>query len=234
MGYDYEIKYKRGKDNSVADALSRVGTLGELLAFSYPLPHWLEPIRSETQAAPEAQALVNRIQEGEAIGPWKYKDDLIFFKGRIYLLPGSSLIRPILAEIHDGTHEGSFKTMKRLKPVFYWPHMKESIKEFICQCDVCQRHKTETTQPSGLLQPLPIPTKVWAEVSMDFIDGFPKSNGKTTILVVVDWFTKYGHFILISHPYTATQVAKLYFENIFKLHGMPESIVCDHDPTFTS
>jgi hypothetical protein len=234
MGYDYEIKYKRGKDNSVADALSRVGTLGELLALSYPLPHWLEPIRSETQAAPEAQALVNRIQEGEAIGPWKYKDGLIFFKGRIYLLPGSSLIRPILAEIHDGTHEGFFKTMKRLKPVFYWPHMKESIKEFICQCDVCQRHKTETTQPSGLLQPLPIPTKVWAEVSMDFIDGFPKSNGKTTILVVVDWFTKYGHFIPISHPYTATQVAKLYFENIFKLHGMPESIVCDRDPTFTS
>ena len=57
---------------------------------------------------------------------------------------------------------------------------------------------------------------------MDFIDGLPKSNGKTTILVVVDRFTKYGHFVPLSHPYIVTQVAKLYFENIFKLHGMPE------------
>lgn len=88
--------------------------------------------------------------------------------------------------------------------------------------------------PSGLLQPLPILTKVWAEVSMDFIDGLPKSHGKSTILVVVDRLTKYGHFIPISHPYTAPQVARVYFDNIFKLHGMPESIVCDRDPTFTS
>ena len=69
---------------------------------------------------------------------------------------------------------------------------------------------------------------------MDFIDSLPKSKGKNTIPVVVDRFTKYGHFVPLSHPYTATQVAKLYFENIFKLHSMPESIVCDRDPTFRS
>ena len=84
MGYDYKIEYKRVKDNSVADALSRAKTPSELLALLYPLPHWLEPIQIETQAAPKAQALVNRIQVGEAIGPWKYKDGLIFFKGCIY------------------------------------------------------------------------------------------------------------------------------------------------------
>lgn len=85
---------------------------------------------------------------------------------------------------------------------------------------------------SGLLQPLPIPAKVWAEVSMDFVDRLPKSHGKSTILVVVDRLTKYGHFILISHPYTAPQVARVYFDNIFKLHGMSEFIVCDRDPAF--
>jgi hypothetical protein len=127
-----------------------------------------------------------------------------------------------------------FKTMKRLRAGFYWPKMKEHVKIFIRHYDVCQRHKTETTMPSGLLQPLPIPTKVCTEVSMDFIDGLPKSSGKTTILVVVDRLTKYGHFIPVSHPYTAPQIAKVYFDNVFKLHGMPESIVCDRDPAFTS
>jgi len=82
--------------------------------------------------------------------------------------------------------------------------MKESFKEFILQCKVGQRHKTETTDPSGFLQPLPILTKVWVEVSMDSIDGLPKSHGKSTILMVVDQFTKYGHFIPFSHPYMAT------------------------------
>jgi hypothetical protein len=228
LGYDYEIEYKRGRENSVADALSRIEGPKSLMAISHPIPHWLEPIQNELQA------LVERIQEGEAVGPWKYKEGLIFFKERIYLLSTSSLIHPIIAEIHGSTHKGFFKTMKRLRAVFYWPKMKESIKAFIRQCDVCQRHKTETTMPSGLLQPLPIPTKVWAEVSMDFIDRLPKSHGKSTILVLVDRLTKYGHFIPISHPYTAPQVARVYFDNIFKLHGMPESIVCDRDPTFTS
>ncbi|KAK0592694.1 hypothetical protein LWI29_023740 [Acer saccharum] len=69
---------------------------------------------------------------------------------------------------------------------------------------------------------------------MDFIDGLPVSKGKTTIFVVVDRLTKYAHFILLSHPYTAVGVAEIFFENIFKLHGMPRSIVCDRDPTFTS
>ena len=69
---------------------------------------------------------------------------------------------------------------------------------------------------------------------MNFVDGLPKSHGKTTIFLVVDRLMKYGHFIPISHPYIAPQIARVYFDNIFKLHGMLESIVYDQDPTFTS
>lgn len=102
------------------------------------------------------------------------------------------------------------------------------------ECDVCQRHKAEHTAPAGLFQPLPVPSRIWEDISMDFIDGLPKSNGKTTIFVVVDRLSKYAHFVPISHPYTAASVAQLFFENIFKLHGMPKIIVCDRDPAFTS
>jgi hypothetical protein len=170
LGYDYDIEYKRGKENLVADALSRVEEPKTLMAISHPVPYWLEPIQEEIQSNPELQALVIRIQAGEAVGPWKFREGLIFFKERVYLPSTSPFIPPILAEIHGSTHEGFFKTMNRLKTVFYWPKMKEWVKIFIRECEVCQRHKVETTMPSGLLQPLPIPTKVWAEISMDFID----------------------------------------------------------------
>jgi hypothetical protein len=69
---------------------------------------------------------------------------------------------------------------------------------------------------------------------MDFVDGLPNSRGKTTIFVVVDRLSKYAHFVAISHLYSAMSVAQVFFKNIFKLHDMPKSIVCNRDPVFTS
>jgi hypothetical protein len=68
---------------------------------------------------------------------------------------------------------------------------------------------------------------------MDFIDGLPKSYGCTTIFVVVNRLSKYGHFTPLKHPYTAPQVAQTFFDVIFHLHGIPTSIVCDRDLVFT-
>jgi hypothetical protein len=84
--------------------------------------------------------------------------------------------------------------------------MRGTIRSFIQGCDVCQRQKVGTTQPNGLLQPLPIPEAIWTDISMDFINGLPTSKGKTAIFVVVDRLSKYGHFTPISHPYTAPAV----------------------------
>lgn len=69
---------------------------------------------------------------------------------------------------------------------------------------------------------------------MDFVEGLPVSMGKTIILVVVDRLTKYGHFLALSHPYTAQGTAKLFLDNIYKLHGLPVSILTDRDKNFTS
>jgi hypothetical protein len=69
---------------------------------------------------------------------------------------------------------------------------------------------------------------------MDFIEGFPKVGGKSVILTVVDIFLKFAHFIRLSHPYSAVTVAKAFFDNIVRLHGMPCSIVSDRDSVFTS
>ncbi|XP_066347721.1 uncharacterized protein [Miscanthus floridulus] len=105
--------------------------------------------------------------------------------------------------------------------------------DLVRSCTTCQRNKTETVHPVGLLQPLDVPTQVWADISMDFIEGLPKVVGKSVILTVVDRFSKYAHFIALGHPYTATSVARAFFDGIVRLHGFPLSIVSDRDPVFT-
>jgi hypothetical protein len=99
---------------------------------------------------------------------------------------------------------------------------------------VCQRNKSEHLHPAGLLQPLELPGSVWADIAIDFVEGFPRVGGKSVVMTVVDRFSKYAHFIPLGHPYTAVSVAQAFFDNIVKLHGLPCSIVSDRDPVFTS
>uniref|UniRef100_A0A6N2KZ88 Integrase catalytic domain-containing protein n=1 Tax=Salix viminalis TaxID=40686 RepID=A0A6N2KZ88_SALVM len=142
-----------------------------------------------------------------------------------------------MAYFHDspiGGHMGSHKTYSRLNKEFFWAGMRKDIRQFIKECEICQRNKTDNLRPAGLLQPLQIPKQVWTDISMDFIEGLPMSKGYNVILVVVDRLSKYNHFIPIAHPYTATIVARIFMDNIFKLHGIPNSIVCDRDAVFTS
>lgn len=79
-----------------------------------------------------------------------------------------------------------------------------------------------------------MPDEFWQIVTMDFLEGLPRSGRFNCILVVVDKLSRYAHFIGLQHPYTAVKVAAAYMDNVHKLHGMPESMVSDRDPIFTS
>lgn len=80
--------------------------------------------------------------------------------------------------------------------------------EFIQACSTCQRYKSDHLRPAGLLQPLLIPSGVWSDIGIDFIEALPRVHGKTVILTVVDRFSKYYHFIPLAHPYTVESVAQ--------------------------
>ena len=238
LGYQFEVIYKPGPDNKAADSLSRMFEDGELKEIqSFPI--WLqEHVQKEVKSDPFLQQVVQKLQQGDSsIACFSIHRGVLFYKNRLVLSAKSSLIPTILTEFHSspaGGHSGFLRTYKRIAGNVYWTGMKGMVQEFVKACEVCQRQKYEATSPAGLLQPLPIPDRIWEDVSLDFIIGLPKSKGFQAILVVVDRLSKYGHFILLKHPYTARKIAELFAKEIMRLHGIPLSIVSDRDPIFMS
>jgi len=100
--------------------------------------------------------------------------------------------------------------------------------------NVCQQNKNCKEQPTGKLMPNSIPEKPWAHISADFITKLPLAQGYDSILVVVDWLTKMVHFIPTTEKTLAEGLARLFRDNMWKLHGLPESIILDRGPQFTA
>ena len=143
----------------------------------------------------------------------------------------------LLQEFHAtprAGHGGVLKTYKALGTLFFWLGMRQDVYRYIERCHLCQIPKYIPAKPQGLLHPLPIPVRPWLDITMDFIVQLPKSAGFTAILVVVDRFSKTGHFEALRLGFTAKVVAKVFINSIVKLHGFPNSIVTDRDPLFLS
>jgi hypothetical protein len=145
------------------------------------------------------------------------QNGIIRFKGRVWVGNNALGQEHILRSLHSsgiGGHSGIQATYNRIEAFFAWPKLKASVIAFVQSCEFCQQAKSEHVRLPGLLQTLPVAEKAWSVVSLDFIEGLPKSRSYNAILMVVDKFSKYGHCIPLAHPFTALSVAKLYFANI--------------------
>ncbi|KAK9749516.1 hypothetical protein RND81_02G131100 [Saponaria officinalis] len=155
--------------------------------------------------------VIQPLKDGNPQGKYRWVDEELGRKESLVVGANDTLKRKISVLLHDshmGRHSGVQATIKKIKSLFYWKHMRKDVRNYLRQCGACQRCKPILQHPAGLLQPLPIPEAIWVDISMDFI-GLPKSHGKDTVLVVVDRLSKYAHFLLLSHPFTATSVAQL-------------------------
>jgi hypothetical protein len=164
-------------------------------------------------------------------------DGLLRYKSKVWVGHDEILQSKIVSALHYspvGGHSGIPVTIKRVKQYFFWAGLKKSIHSFVSACQICQQAKPDRTRYPGLLQPLPIPDGAWQVVSLDFVEGLPQSKSVNAVLVVVDKFSKYSHFIPLAHPFTAMTVAQLYMSQVYRLRGMPMAMISDRDRIFTS
>ena len=206
------------------------------LKLSTPL---VELLLAEAAVDPLDQEMVKAFKGGlKKVGKAvTMEDGLLFVKGRWYVPSNKELKNKILKAEHDSRvagHFGQFMTLERIKANFYWPKMDQEVEEYVRSCDSCQRNKATRHKKYGLLDPQDIPNRPWDDISMDFIVGLPESSGHTKIWVVVDWFSKMAHFIPHSTDTPIKEIANIFRREVWRLHGLPNSVVSDRDSRFPS
>jgi hypothetical protein len=241
MGLQYRIVYKKGKENKAADALSRQvpANQEELQAISTLVPRWLEIVVEGYHQDPEAmqQLLAELSISSPNTKGYSLTDGVIRHHGKIWLGKQEQAHDAVLQALHNiglGGHNGIATTYNKVKSLFSWLGIKQNVTTFVNNCQVCQQSKSEHSRLPCLLQPLPVPTQARYTISMDFIEGLPKSRKYDSTLVVIDKFSKYAHFLPLTHPYTATTVAQVFFDQVYRLHGLPTEIITNRDRIFTS
>jgi hypothetical protein len=144
----------------------------------------------------------------------------------------------VLRKAHESKfsiHPGSTKMYQNLKHLYWWSNMKREIAKYVSKCRVCQQVKVEHQRPAWPLQLLKIPEWKLEMIIMDFVLGFPKwRKGNDAIWVIIDCLTKFGLFMPIKMINSVDKLAKIYINEVVRLHGIPVSIVSDRDLRFTS
>lgn len=131
-------------------------------------------------------------------------------------------------------HWGVAKTLDLLTRSFNWANARADLLTFISGCISCQQVKVDRCVPQGKMVPLAIPDRPWSTIGVDFVVKLPTSQGFNSVMVVVDHFTKAAHFILAKETWKADKLAKAFVGTIFKLHGLPDSIVSNRGTVFMS
>jgi hypothetical protein len=206
MGLQFKIIYRQGKENLAADALSRIPALLSLPACTEVRPLWLWEVINSYATDQFVQDLIQQLALSSPNSEgYSLYQGIIRLGQQIWVGENSVLRTKLIHAFHSsavGGHSGVQATYNRLKKQFQWRGMKHDVDSFVKQCCVCQQVKHERVHPVGLLQPLSIPEDMRQDISMDFIEGLPKSEGFNSILVVVDILSKYAHFIPLKHPFT--------------------------------
>ena len=244
--FDYVVHHVPGSAN-VADSLSRLPDVeANTIEFTLRVnPTLLQDISDFYTKDGDTQVILKRLQRPQRDAyheryVWDNRQKLLYLKDNATLrlcAPKCRVRLVFMREYHDcvsAGHPGRDRSYARLARFFYWPGMSSDVKKYVATCDSCQRMKGSRLN-KGLLQPFPVPTRPWQDISMDFITGLPESgDGYDAILTIVDRLTKCVHLTPVKTTIDAEDTASVYIRSVFRLHGLSRSIVRDRDPRFTA
>ena len=218
--------------------------------FEAPDPHQqklLQQIREATKIDDFAKEIQERISRRPSCSSSPaplvdnegntFQDGLLLNNQGLIYVPDNGSRLMILKSCHDSITAGHFgekKTIELVSRDFWWPKYRAYIKDYIRTCEICKRAKKPRHRPFGMLQPLPVPTRPWKDISLDLIVELPCSKNFDSILTIVDRLTKMAHLIPCTKSIDAPATAKVFFENIFRLHGIPSTITSDRGSVFAS
>ncbi|KAL0147126.1 hypothetical protein M9458_057650 [Cirrhinus mrigala] len=223
--FRFQVTYRPGSQNTKADALSRVHEPGQSTNPPEPV------LPTSIIVAPVVWDILTEITEAQNQDPPPAE-----CPANLTYVP-LSLRSRVLSEVHSvpsSGHPGIEATLHLLSNRYWWPTMRLDTINFIKACTACNTAKVPRRLPAGLLQPLPVPQRPWSHIAIDFVTDLPPSNGYTTILSVVDRFSKACRFIPLPKLPSALETAEVLCNWVFRLYGLPEDIVSDRGPQFTS
>lgn len=163
------------------------------------------------------------------------KNGLLYHEDKIFV--PQHLVDTVIDACHSPVsmgHPGIKKTIDNVAHDYWWPTLKVDTEKYVRHCEVCQRTKTATGKPNGLLRPLPVASRPWQHLSCDFVGPLPLSNGYNFVLTIVDRFTKMAIFVPCTKNITSLEFATLFVKYVYSRHGLPSTIVTDRGPQFTA
>ena len=168
---------------------------------------------------------------------WKIEGELVLKEEKVYVSKDEELRTEVIRLHHDvpaAGHGGRWKTVELITRNYWWPGVMRDVGRYMEGCDLCQRIKNRTEEPAGKLKLNEVPEKPWMHLMVDFITKLPVVAGKDAILVVCDRLSKMAHFVATTEGTLAEGLVRLFQDYIWKLHGLPESIVSDRGPQFAA
>ena len=260
--FDFTLKHVVGSKMRKADGLSRrvdwkVGTDKDNENQVLIKDNWIRNMYEVVVEGPEVEIVekikkarskdedvVKVVEEMKKAGvkelrgnEWKIEGDIVLKEGKVYVLKDKELRMEVIQLDHDvlaARHEGRWKTVELVTRNYWWPGVTRNVGKYVEGCDLCQRMKNRTEEPAGKLRLSEVPQKTWTHLIVDFIMKLPVVAEKDVILVVCDRLSKMTHFVATMEGTSAEGLARLFWDNVWKLHGLPESVVSDRGLQFAA
>jgi len=260
--FDFTLKHVLGTKMGKADGLSRrsdwkVGIERDNENQVFIKDNWIHRMQEVVVEGPEVdivekikkarskdEDVVRVAEEMKKAGvkelqgnEWQIEGELVLKEEKVYVPKDEELRAEVIWLHHDVLavgHGGRWKIVELVTRNYWWPGITRDVRKYVERYDLCQRMKNRMEELAGKLKLSEVPKKPWSHIMVDFITKLPVVAGKDTILVVCDWLSKMTHFVATTEGTLVEGLARLFRDNIWKLHGLPESVVLDRGPQFAA